>query len=332
MEIWYTGIRRITKMNDAASIFLLIAFIFWIPFGCFAYIIAPKSKIGRFMSLPFIKFITLTTSYLFFILFVVINNLSYAYNLQNSQRFSTLYPLYANNFSAYTNNQNLTYRFESDDFYIRMDNASTYDIIIIVWLIGLILNEVKQIYFNGVSLYLYSMNNIVNICMLTLYVASFALKFYTMFIVRVELNRIDDPEFWYQLSNLNSDNVASQARIYGTFYWLNIDRYYWFSLDPMNLSEGLLAFATMFTFGKLCFYLPANQNLGPLQITVGRMIWDVLKFICIFVIVFAGFLFGLNHLYAYYQSDVRDQVQVVPHLNTEQNNSTYINAELSFGT
>jgi hypothetical protein len=62
------------------------------------------------------------------------------------------------------------------------------------------------------------------------------------------------------------------------------------------------------------------------------MIWDVLKFICIFVIVFAGFLFGLNHLYAYYQSDVRDQVQVVPHLNTEQNNSTYINAELSFGT
>lgn len=51
-----------------------------------------------------------------------------------------------------------------------------------------------------------------------------------------------------------------------------LDRFYWLSFDPINLSEGLFAMATTLTFAKLCFFLPANQNLGPLQIVFGRMI------------------------------------------------------------
>ena len=43
------------------------------------------------------------------------------------------------------------------------------------------------------------------------------------------------------------------------------------SLDPVNLSEGLYAVALIFSFARLCFWLPASQNIGPLQITLGRM-------------------------------------------------------------
>jgi hypothetical protein len=53
---------------------------------------------------------------------------------------------------------------------------------------------------------------------------------------------------------------------------LFVDRFYWYSLDPINLAEGLFAVAIIFSFSKLCFWLPSNQNLGPLQITLGRMI------------------------------------------------------------
>ncbi len=42
--------------------------------------------------------------------------------------------------------------------------------------------------------------------------------------------------------------------------------------DPINLSEGLFAIANVLTFAKLCFYLPISQQLGPLQITLGKMI------------------------------------------------------------
>jgi len=50
------------------------------------------------------------------------------------------------------------------------------------------------------------------------------------------------------------------------------DRFYWFALDPMNLSEALFALAILLTFARLCFWIPINQNLGPLQITLGAMI------------------------------------------------------------
>ena len=54
--------------------------------------------------------------------------------------------------------------------------------------------------------------------------------------------------------------------------FLLLDRYYWKTYDPINLSEGLFAIANVLTFAKLCFYLPISQQLGPLQITLGKMI------------------------------------------------------------
>lgn len=51
-----------------------------------------------------------------------------------------------------------------------------------------------------------------------------------------------------------------------------LDRLYWQHLDPIYLSEGLFAIANVFTFTRLCFYLPANEQLGPLEITLGKMI------------------------------------------------------------
>jgi len=71
--------------------------------------------------------------------------------------------------------------------------------------------------------------------------------------------------------------------------------------------------------------LSANQNLGPLQITLGAMISDILKFICIFLIVFCGFLFGLYNLYHYYDPDLRNQVEIKLHKNET-------NGEQYFGT
>lgn len=53
------------------------------------------------------------------------------------------------------------------------------------------------------------------------------------------------------------------------------------------------------------------------------------------MILFFGFLFGLNNLYWYYQSSVRNGVEIDKHYNTMSNqtaNQTTINAEVYFGT
>lgn len=43
-------------------------------------------------------------------------------------------------------------------------------------------------------------------------------------------------------------------------------------MDPINISEGLFAVANLLSFLRICFYLPANQQLGPLQISLGNML------------------------------------------------------------
>jgi hypothetical protein len=43
-------------------------------------------------------------------------------------------------------------------------------------------------------------------------------------------------------------------------------------MDPINLCEGLFSVATLLSISRICFYLPANEAVGPLQITLGKMI------------------------------------------------------------
>ena len=47
-----------------------------------------------------------------------------------------------------------------------------------------------------------------------------------------------------------------------------LDRYYWVSLDPLNVAEGLFAITNIFSFSRIYFLLPAFQHLGPLQISL----------------------------------------------------------------
>jgi hypothetical protein len=93
------------------------------------------------------------------------------------------------------------------------------------------------------------------------------------------------------------------------------------------MAEGFFAIANIFSFTRICFLLPANQQLGPLQISLGNMITDIMKFVSIFMIVFLAFVFGLNNLFWYYQLSTRKGVQTIDdhddQTSAEQNFGTY---------
>ena len=82
-------------------------------------------------------------------------------------------------------------------------------------------HEVKQIYSDGFKDYLMSINNVIDLSMMAMYVASFGLKYYTIFLVRHEMNRVESNEFWRVVENLNGTDVFTQKQIFETFYWLN---------------------------------------------------------------------------------------------------------------
>lgn len=63
----------------------------------------------------------------------------------------------------------------------------------------------------------------------------------------------------------------------------------WDPYDPMLLSEGVFAAGMIFSFLKLVHIFSINPHLGPLQVSLGRMIIDIIKFFFIYTLVLGAF-------------------------------------------
>ena len=71
----------------------------------------------------------------------------------------------------------------------------------------------------------------------------------------------------------------------------------WQTTDPRLISIGLLALAYVFTFmGVLCL-TRANSFLGPLRVTLTKMLLNVLQFLVIFALLMLAFTVSLTELY-----------------------------------
>lgn len=70
----------------------------------------------------------------------------------------------------------------------------------------------------------------------------------------------------------------------------------WDPFDPMLLSEGVFAAGMIFSFLKLVHIFSINPHLGPLQVSLGRMIIDIIKFFFIYTLVLFAFGCGKKKL------------------------------------
>uniref|UniRef100_H2Z8F6 Transient receptor ion channel domain-containing protein n=1 Tax=Ciona savignyi TaxID=51511 RepID=H2Z8F6_CIOSA len=70
--------------------------------------------------------------------------------------------------------------------------------------------------------------------------------------------------------------------------------------EPRMIADGLFAWAYVFVFLRLLSLTRANRNLGPLQVTLSRMMGDVMRFLLIFFLVMIAFALGLSELYWVY--------------------------------
>ncbi|KAG7305825.1 hypothetical protein JYU34_009975 [Plutella xylostella] len=145
--------------------------------------------------------------------------------------------------------------------------------LILAWVSGLIWSEVKQLWDMGLREYVHDMWNVIDFVTNSLYVATVALRVVSHFQVRRE-----------------------QAR---GLQW-NQPREQWDAWDPMLLSEGLFSAANIFSSLKLVYIFSVNPHLGPLQVSLSRMVLDILKFFVLDILVIFAFSCGLNQLLWYY--------------------------------
>ena len=71
-----------------------------------------------------------------------------------------------------------------------------------------------------------------------------------------------------------------------------LERKYWHKFDPTLIAEGLFSIATIMAFFKLLFICQLDYRLGPLQMSLGKMIKDVTKFLILFAIILLAFSSG----------------------------------------
>ncbi|XP_076044385.1 transient receptor potential isoform X2 [Oratosquilla oratoria] len=147
------------------------------------------------------------------------------------------------------------------------------ELMIIVYVQALVWAEIKSLWNDGLMDYISDLWNIVDYTTNMFFIAWICLRGTAVVVVHREMWRGD---------------------------WPYYPREEWHSFDPMLISEGCFGAAMIFSFLKLVHIFSVNPHLGPLQISLGRMIIDILKFFFLYTLVLFAFGCGLNQLMWYY--------------------------------
>ncbi|XP_030056088.1 short transient receptor potential channel 6 [Microcaecilia unicolor] len=272
LSIWYENLSGLRQQTIAVKFLVVLAVAIGLPFLSMAYWIAPCSKLGKIMRGPFMKFVAHAASFTIFLGLLVLNA---------ADRFEGT-KLRPNETS--TDHAKQLFRMKTSSF-------SWMEMLIISWVIGMIWSECKEIWSQGPREYLFELWNILDFGMLAIFAASFIARFMAFWHASKAQNYVDVNE---NIKNLANATLPPEIEYY-TFA-----RIKWLPSDPQIISEGLYAIAVVLSFSRIAYILPANESFGPLQISLGRTVKDIFKFMVIFIMVFVAFMIGMFNLYSYY--------------------------------
>uniref|UniRef100_A0A8C5ICE2 Transient receptor potential cation channel subfamily C member 6 n=1 Tax=Junco hyemalis TaxID=40217 RepID=A0A8C5ICE2_JUNHY len=269
LSIWYENLSGLRQQTMAVKFLVVLAVAVGLPFLSMAYWIAPCSKLGRIMRGPFMKFVAHAASFTIFLGLLVMNA---------ADRFdgTKLRP------NETTDNVKQLFRMKTSCF-------SWMEMLIISWVVGMIWSECKEIWSQGPKEYLFELWNMLDFGMLAIFAASFIARFMAFWHASRAQNIVDA-----NMKDLTSPTLEPNIKYY------TLARINWDPSDPQIISEGLYAIAVVLSFSRIAYILPANESFGPLQISLGRTVKDIFKFMVIFIMVFVAFMIGMFNLYSYY--------------------------------
>ncbi|KAL5021904.1 hypothetical protein ScPMuIL_001059, partial [Solemya velum] len=311
VSIWYSDLRTLERANWFFRSLIVFSITILYPLMATMYWFVPKSKLGKFLRYPCIKFIGHTMSFVAFLVMILISSVSENPSAQKKLSMS------ATVFKHYKNLRGSSNFVLPEDFVLRTFHPELIHLLLSLWIVGMLWQEMKQLYGDGIYNYFDSLYNYLDFAVLTLYIASFSLRYVSIVKVRIALTFFKSEESWKLL--FQRDHMAEHH-----FYWLTADRLYWQGWDPHNIAEGLFAIANVISFTRVSYVLPANELFGPMQLSLAKMITDILKFGVIFSVVFLAFMVGLHNLYWYYPKQIRQPTEFLP-------NNVETNAEKFFG-
>lgn len=333
-SMWYENLPGFRRKNAIAQTIQVILIGLMFPLYSIAYLVAPHSQLGRYIKKPFIKFICHSASYITFLVVLILASqrvdVFYSWDrimgLFKEQQPEVAAQTLAG-MSNYTLLAELSHKVAKDEKELETlkewykargitgsssargldDLGKIFDqvpasskkrgtpptpieLVILLWVVSLIWAEIKQVRALGLNYYKSDMWNTLDSVASGFYVGTIILRF---------------------ISYVQSDSETNE-----------IAREHWDAYDPTLLSEGLFAAATIFSSLKLVYIFSVNPYLGPLQISLGRMIIDILRFSWIYMLVLFSFACGMNQLLWYYADLERHQCVNITNYMLAQHYST----------
>ncbi|XP_014094513.2 transient receptor potential protein [Bactrocera oleae] len=255
--IWYEGLPGFRRKQASQQIIEVMKLGTMFPINSMNYLLAPDSDAGKFMRKPFVKFISHSCSYMFFLMLLGAASLRVVQLSFELLGFPWMLAM-----------------LEDWRKHERGSLPGPIELGIITYIASLVFGELKTLYSDGLFEYIMDLWNIVDFVSNMFYV--------TWILCRATAWIIVHRDLWYR----------------------GIDPYFprehWHPFDPMLLSEGAFAAGMVFSYLKLVHIFSINPHLGPLQVSLGRMIIDIIKFFFIYTLVLFAFGCGLNQLLWYY--------------------------------
>ncbi|RTG86371.1 transient receptor potential cation channel subfamily C member 3 [Schistosoma bovis] len=166
-------------------------------------------------------------------------------------------------------------------------------ICIVLWVAGLLLADIKHIYFAGFRSYICNAYNLLNFCILSMYIGSYTLRIIVDRWVRESdlfFNATTQVNFLLQTNNsiLVHQMVQNwtQSCHHDKSYFITASRFRWKYDDPEIVSDVMFAVANVVSFARTTYLMPAFEALGPLQISFTRMLTDITRFMVLYLLTY----------------------------------------------
>ncbi|CAP33605.2 Protein CBR-TRP-2 [Caenorhabditis briggsae] len=272
LDIWYEGVESVRCTNFIYKLIFYLLGMMSFPLFSLVYLLAPHSSMGQFAKKPFIKFLSHSGSYIFFLILLIMA----------SQRMNVI--------------DNLLRTDDVDRKETRGPPPTVIECAIFLWVLGLIWVEIKQLWECGLYNYCRNLWNILDFITNSLYLCTTALRVVSYVQVEKEALQANSVHIARHLPRrdwdawdptLLSECFFATANIFSSLKLVHI-----FTVSP-HLGPLKISLGEWFG-GK--FKKFENSEIS------GRMVIDIVKFFMVYALVLFAFACGLNQLLWYYAS------------------------------
>ncbi|KAH1027621.1 hypothetical protein HUJ05_001097 [Dendroctonus ponderosae] len=242
--LWYEGVPGFRRKSSPQKLMIIMKVTLLFPFYCLLYTFAPETKSGKLMRKPFMKFLIHASSYLFFLLLLILVSLRAD-------------DLFFEHFGSQSMKSSVLEQYQKQ----RGNPPSILEYAVLIYVLGYIFEETHEIFTEGIQSYLRNLWNFIDFTRNLFYALTFVLRAVaylqqineiqkdptTAFLRREQWHSFDPQliaEGLFAAANIFSVFESSQSLFWASFGMIDLDSFELTGIKTYTRFWGLLMFGS----------------------------------------------------------------------------------------